>query len=316
MARDETEPRRRGDARPAWEEDAGRAASGLLRHLGSERNLAPNTVDAYRRDLEQFFEFCRRMRANPLAASPQTLRRFLAWLVTRNYARTSVARKAAALRALYRHLVRTKQRADNPSLALATPKRGRSLPGVLRRSQVEALIALPPDDDPYGVRDRAILELLYGGGMRVGELVALDVDSVDFIRRQILVLGKGRKERMVPLGEPATDALRRYLAHARPKLTRSGSPPAALLYNRRGRRMGQRDVRAMVARYAREAAPASVASPHTLRHTFATHLLEGGADLRAVQELLGHSDLRTTQVYTHISNERLRRVYERAHPRA
>lgn len=271
---------------------------------------------AYRRDLEQFFEFCRRGGADPVRARAETVRRFLASRATLKLSRASVARKAASLRSFYRFLVRLGVRPDNPAALLSAPKRGRQLPGVLKRAQVETLLDLPPLDEPVGLRDRAILELLYGSGIRVGELTGLDIDAVDFGRSQVRVLGKGRKERMVPLGEPAGDAIRTYLAVARDTFLAGGSPPAALFYNRRGRRIGQRDVRRLVTRYAREALPGGKGSPHTFRHTFATHLLEGGADLRSVQELLGHADLKTTERYTHVSRERLRRVYELAHPRA
>ncbi len=291
-------------------------ADAFVRHIGSERNLSEHTVAAYRRDLEQYFEFCRRAKADPVTASRKTVRSFLAWLTTTGKARTSVQRKAATLRAFYRFAVRRDVRPDNPASAVATPRAASLLPAVLKRSQVEILIELPPRDDPAGVRDRAMLELLYGCGIRVGELTALDIDEVDFSRGQVRVMGKGRRERIVPMGEPAADALRTYLAKARSSFIGDGSPPAALFYNRRGRRIGQRDVRAVVTKYAREAVPGGKTSPHTLRHSFATHLLEGGADLRAVQELLGHVDLRTTQIYTRVSRERLRAVYELTHPRA
>ena len=288
----------------------------FLRHLSSERNLSPNTVHAYRSDLEQFFEFCRRERSDPLTAKHQTVRRYLAWLTTRGFARASIHRKAATLRAFYKFCVHLGDRVDNPATLVATPKKGSRLPAIIKRSQIEVLLGLPPADDPAGLRDRAILELLYSCGIRVSELTGLDLDEVDFGRAQIRVLGKGDKERIVPMGEPAADALRTYLAKARSTFIRDGSPPAALFYNRRGNRMGQRDVRALVTRYALEAVPGGKVSPHTFRHTFATHLLEGGADLRAVQELLGHVDLKTTQIYTRVSRDRLRRVYELSHPRA
>ena len=301
---------------PSSKTDAIAVAAAFDRHLSAERNLSPNTVAAYRRDLEQFFEFCGRERSDPLTAGQQTVRRYLAWLTTRGFARASVHRKAATLRAFYRFCVRRSVREDNPAALVVTPKRGSRLPAVLKRPQVETLLALPPDDEPVGLRDRAVLELLYGCGVRVGELAGLDIDEVDFARREVRVLGKGRKERVIPLGDPAADALRTYLAKARSSLMRDGSPPGALFYNRKGKRVGQRDVRALVERYVKEAVPGGKASPHTFRHTYATHLLEGGADLRAVQELLGHVDLRTTQIYTRVSRERLRQVYELSHPRA
>lgn len=298
---------------------AGTAAERLAEQFLVElraRDLSPNTVDAYGRDVAEFLRFCERLGADPLRAGPDTVRSFLARQTTLGRARSTVARKAASLRGFYRFALRRKVRPDNPATLVGTPKRARLLPGVLKRREVDALVALPPDDDPYGLRDRAIIELLYGAGIRVSELCGLDVDDVDFRGGRVRVLGKGRKERIVPMGEPAADALRRYLARGRPATVKEGSPAAALLYNRRGRRMGPRDVRSVVYRYAREAAPGAKVSPHTLRHTFATHLLEGGADLRSVQELLGHVDLRTTQIYTQVSRERLREAYERAHPRA
>lgn len=305
-------PKAAVEARPG----AAELGAAFLRHLSAERDLSEHTVAAYRRDLDQYFEFCRRARSDPVAATHQTVRRFLAWLTTRGMARASVHRKAATLRSFYRFCVRRGARADNPATVVSTPKRASLLPAVLKRAQVEILIELPPGDDPAGVRDRAILELLYGCGIRVGELTALDMDELDFSRGQVRVLGKGRKERIIPMGEPASDALRTYLAKARSSFMRDGSPPAALFYNRRGNRIGQRDVRAVVTKYAREAVPGGKTSPHTFRHTYATHLLEGGADLRTVQELLGHVDLRTTQIYTRVSRERLRQVYELTHPRA
>lgn len=296
---------------------SGDAVEKFFLHLVGERNLSSNTVEAYRRDLDQFLEFCARARANVLTANTKTVRAFLAQRTTLGDARTTVARKASALRAFYRFVrERLKLRADNPAAGVVTPKLPRRLPSVVKVSAMERLLTLPPDDDPFGVRDRAILELLYGAGIRVGELVALDLEGIDFHRAAVRVMGKGRKERIVPLGSPALDAIRRYVAHARPSTMKSGSPPAALFYNRRGKRMGQRDVRAMVDRYVREAVPGGKASPHTFRHTFATHLLEGGADLATVRELLGHVDLKTTQIYTQVSRERLRIEYDRAHPRA
>jgi len=296
--------------------DTAAAIDSFIRYLEGERNLSPHTVAAYRTDLEQFAEFCRRLGGEMPVADTQAVRRFLAQLTTREYARASVARKASSIRAFFRYQVRRKVRQDNPASQVVTPKRGRRLPTVLKDAHVEALLSLPPSDDPFGLRDRAILELLYACGFRVGELVGLDVGSIDAHRRQVRVLGKGRKERLVPIGEPALAAVRAYLEDGRPEIVREGSPPAAMFYNRRGKRMGPRDVRAMVANYVREVIPGGKASPHTFRHTFATHLLEEGADLRAVQELLGHVDLRTTQIYTQVSRERMRKAYDESHPRA
>ena len=291
-----------------------RTVEEFLRHLSGERNLSRNTTDAYRRDLEQFVSFCARLGVEPIHADAKTIRRFLAQRGTLGDARTTIARKASTLRAYFRFVVRREHRADNPAAAVVTPKRAHLLPTVLKRSHVDALLELPPRDDPWGARDRAILELLYATGIRVGELTALDLDGLQ--GSSVRVLGKGRKERIVPLGEPARDAIRTYVAQARVATMKEQSPPAALFYNHKGRRIGQRDVRAMVKRYIDEVVPGGKGSPHTFRHTFATHLLENGADLRSVQELLGHVDLRTTQIYTHISRERLRSSYDTAHPRA
>jgi integrase/recombinase XerC len=295
---------------------SGDAIEDFLRHLGGERNLSPNTVAAYRRDLSQFIEFCARLRIDPMRADAKALRRFLAQRMTRGDARTTIARKASCLRTFYRFAVRRKLRADNPAALVAAPKRARTLPQIIKNSQIDTLLGLPPADDPFGTRDRAILEVLYGAGVRVGELTALDLEDVDFAAARLRVMGKGRKERLVPLGQPGMDALRHYITHARGRTIREGSPPAALFYNRKGRRIGQRDVRAMVEKYAKEVIPGGKVSPHTFRHTFATHLLEGDADLRSVQELLGHVDVKTTQIYTQVSRERLRKVYDQAHPRA
>lgn len=286
-----------------------------LQHLRA-RDLSPNTIAAYRTDLEEFADYCARAHVAPIDADAEVVRGFLASRTVLGRARTSVARKASAIRGYYRFCVRAGLRKDNPASAVITPKRGSRLPNILPRDAVDPLLALPPDDDPIGIRDGTILEVLYGGGVRVGELVALDVDDLDLPAGRALVRGKGRKERIVPLGDPATAALRAYLSGARAAMQRATSPAGALFLNRKGKRMGVRDVRAMVEMYAAEALPGHHVTPHTFRHTYATHLLEGGADLRSVQELLGHADLRTTQIYTHVSRERLRSVYDRAHPHA
>jgi integrase/recombinase XerC len=206
----------------------------------------------------------------------------------------------------------------NPADDLLTPKLDRPLPRVLKAADAARLCVLPPDDDPVGARDRAILELLYGSGLRVGELCGLDLEDLDLRQRAVRVTGKGDKERRVPIGEPAHRALRLYLSQARSSFLESRelvSESHVLFLNSRGRRLSPRSVRALLAKYLAGEGRAPV-NPHALRHSFATHLLDGGADLRAVQELLGHESLATTQIYTHVSTDRLRAVYEQSHPRA
>jgi integrase/recombinase XerC len=318
------------------------ALEAFVAHLRDERGLSVNTVAAYGRDMTQFLQFAGRGGVtDPAQVEPLLLRRFLALQRTRGLAAASIARKAAALRSGFRFLARRGFVEDDPAAGLGVPRGPKRLPVVLKPRQVDRLLAGPDPVDPVGLRDRAILELLYATGIRVGELCGLHLGDVDLAADTVLVLGKGAKERIVPFGEPARAALLDYLAKGRAAMlptpgkpassapdqerpassTRSGGRgiPAdqdALFFNRRGKPMTQRDVRGMLERYRVAAGVPAGTSPHTLRHSYATHLLEGGADLRAVQELLGHVALTTTQTYTHVSNERLRRVYEQAHPRA
>jgi integrase/recombinase XerC len=304
------------------------AVAAFVAHLRDERGLSPHTVAAYQRDATQFLSFAGRAGVtDPAAVEPLLLRRFLALQRTRGLQASSIARKGAALRALFRFLARRGLVAEDPAAGLGVPRGPRRLPVVLKARQVDRLLAGPRPVDPVGLRDRAILELLYATGIRVGELCGLRLGDVDLAVDTVRVLGKGAKQRVVPFGEPARVALLAYLAGGRsamlPAPARPGGREAAatadreaLFFNRRRRPMTQRDVRGMLERYRVAAGAPAGTSPHTLRHSFATHLLEGGADLRAVQELLGHAALTTTQTYTHVSNERLRRVYEQAHPRA
>jgi integrase/recombinase XerC len=316
------------------------ALEAFVAHLRDERGLSGHTVAAYRRDLTQFLQFAGRAGVtDPAQVDPLLLRRFLALQRTRGLAAASIARKAAALRSGFRFLARRGLVADDPAAGLGVPRGPKRLPVVLKPRQVDRLLAGPDPVDPIGLRDRAILELLYATGIRVGELCGLRLGDVDLAADTVLVLGKGGKQRVVPFGEPARVALLDYLVKGRAAMlpgpdqprpasarARTGAAPApgpdgtgdreALFFNRRRRPMTQRDVRGMLERYRVAAGAPAGTSPHTLRHSYATHLLEGGADLRAVQELLGHVALTTTQTYTHVSNERLRRVYEQAHPRA
>jgi integrase/recombinase XerC len=308
------------------------ALEAFVAHLRDERGLSAHTVAAYRRDLTQFLRFAGRAGVtDPAQVEPLLLRRFLALLRTRGLAAASIARKAAALRSGFRFLARRGLVPDDPAAGLGAPRGPRRLPVVLKPRQVDRLLAGPEPVDPVGLRDRAILELLYATGIRVGELCGLRLGDVDLAADTVLVLGKGAKQRIVPFGEPARAALLDYLGNGRAAMVPGpdGAAPAtrasrrdsradgdALFFNRRRKPMTQRDVRGMLERYRVATGAPAGTSPHTLRHSYATHLLEGGADLRAVQELLGHVALTTTQTYTHVSNERLRRVYEQAHPRA
>ena len=294
-----------------------RLIQAFVDHLALERRLSPHTVAAYRTDLFSLSTFLERAGADLASATYPQLRRWLAHLATRGYARASVARKAASVRALYRFLVSRRLVRANPASMLASPKRESVLPAVLKAREAEELVEAPAADDPVALRDRTIFELLYGAGLRVSELCALDVGDVDLDRGRVRVFGKGGKEREVPLGEPATEAVERYLRAGRGGIAPDGGDDAAaLLFNRRRKRMTPRDVRGVVERYRRSVLAGRRTSPHTLRHSFATHLMEGGADIRAVQELLGHASLQTTQRYTHVSRARLFGAYRDSHPRA
>lgn len=299
----------------------------FLAHLRDERGLSVNTVAAYRRDVTQLFEFTARAGAgDPADVDVLLLRRFLAHLRACGMGASTMRRKIAALRACFRYLERRGVVRCDPAAELATPRMERRLPVVLKEREVAALLAGPVAGDPVGLRDRAVLELLYATGMRVGELCGLRLGDVDLRTQTARVLGKGARERIVPFGVPARAAVEEYLEGGRPAMLAGAGGPRvarggavardALFFNRRGRPLSQRDVRGLLAGYRERVGIPAGTSPHTLRHSFATHLLEGGADLRVVQELLGHVALTTTQAYTHLSKERLRRVYDQAHPRA
>jgi integrase/recombinase XerC len=276
---------------------------------------APSTVDAYRRDLAAFFTWAERLGLNsPGDVQRTTVRRYLAYLATRGFARRTISRRASALRRYFGWARRVGAVTNDPTAGLSAPRGEARLPRVLHPDELRSLLHEPASAGPEGardLRDTALLELLYGSGLRVAEASALDVDDLDLAQGRVRVWGKGGKQRVVPLSEPAADALRRWLADGRGELATEASPAAALFLNLRGRRMTPRDARRVLDR--RAVAPTH---PHALRHTFATHLLDGGADLRVVQELLGHADLATTQRYTHVSKERLRSVFDATHPRA
>jgi integrase/recombinase XerC len=292
----------------------------FTRHLRSERGLSEHSVRAYRGDVASLLEHAGRMGRGGVAdLDLLTLRSWLAGQATRGRARTTLARRAAAARTFTAWAHRQGLAATDAGSLLATPRTGRSLPGVLRRDEADALLdvaGLAADEQtPVSLRDLAVLEVLYASGIRVGELCGLDVDDVDRSRRVLRVLGKGAKERTVPIGAPAAQALDRWLADGRPALATAHSGPALFL-GARGRRLDPRTVRRSVHRLLRHVPGAPDLGPHGLRHSAATHLLEGGADLRSVQELLGHATLATTQIYTHVSVDRLKATYDQAHPRA
>jgi site-specific recombinase XerD len=298
----------------------------LAEFVGSLTNLSANTLAAYRSDLDGFVAWAGRAGVeDPVAVDRVLLRRYLAHLTTRRYAARSVARKAAALRRYFGWLRRVGAIPTDPARTLRAPQGEGRLPRVLTVPELEVLLDEPPvriEDDPVErrLRDDAVLEVLYGCGLRVGELCGLDLPDVALRTRTLTVWGKGGKQRQVPLGQPAADALEGWLRRGRPAVLAMTEPgrgrdhvaeDAAVFLNQRRQRLTPRDVRRILDR--RAVAPTH---PHALRHSYATHLLDGGADLRVVQELLGHTDVATTQIYTHVSKERLKQVYGQTHPRA
>jgi len=284
-----------------------------VRALRLERGLSEHTATAYGRDLGQFGAFLEERGIDLLKASSEDVRVFLGGGAWRPSTR---ARKAAALRSFYREAVQDSMVAADPTRALAGIRLESGLPKVLSVSEVDRLLSLPKTD-PYGLRDRAILETLYGAGLRASELLDLRLQDVDFDVGFVRTVGKGDKERVVPLGRTALQALQAYLQRGRPALGKAGVLKAPELFlSNRGRRLSRQGLHLIIKRYAGAAGLSGDVSAHTLRHSFATHLLEGGADLRAVQEMLGHADLSTTQIYTHVSSVHLQKIYLDAHPRA
>ncbi|MFC5493237.1 tyrosine recombinase XerC [Nocardioides caricicola] len=290
------------------------------RHLAVERDLTAHTVRAYVADVCGLLDHAARLGLGDVAELDlRTLRSWLAKQQTLGKSRTTIARRATAARVFTAWLARTGRAPTDAGASLGSPKAHKTLPPVLRADEASDLIRAATeaadDGSPVGLRDVAMLELLYATGIRVGELAGLDIDDLDRERNVVRVFGKGRKERTVPFGRPAARAVDFWLKHARPLLVVEGSGPALFL-GARGKRIDQRAVREMVHRRIAEVPGAPDIGPHGLRHTAATHLLEGGADLRSVQELLGHASLATTQLYTHVTTDRLRRAYQQAHPRA
>ena len=289
----------------------------FITYLIAEKNVSPYTVRNYRREIEQFLSFLKEQGIDSWdEVDRHVLRRYLAWLQAQGYAKASITRRISELRSFCRYLVREGILEANPVRAISSPRVPKRLPNYLELEEVEALLAAPDLTSPQGQRDRAILEVLYASGLRVSELVSLNLRNVNLYRGEIRVWGKGAKERVALLGEPACRALKRYIEDGRPKLLRGNKPTNALFLNRSGGRLSTRSVSNILDKYAKLAGLGRRVTPHIIRHTFATHLLDGGADLRTVQELLGHADLTSTQIYTHVSQARAREVYLKAHPRA
>ncbi|HYO12450.1 MAG TPA: tyrosine recombinase XerC [Thermoanaerobaculia bacterium] len=293
-----------------------------LEHIREERNLSPQTVRGYEHDLLLFLEFLavdflgkEPREVRPEEVDALAVRSFLAAMTRRGLAKRSQARALSAVRSLFRFACREGLLAANPAQAVRSPKIPKTLPRHLRPGEIENLIEAPEGDEPLARRDRAILELLYASGLRVSELVGLDWPDIDLSARVLRVMGKGGKERMVPFGRAAGEALRRWL-EVWESVRKPVDDSEPVFLSPRGVRLGDRAVRHLIDKWVDAAALAKGVHPHTLRHTFATHLLENGADLRAIQELLGHNSLSTTQKYTHLEVERLLAVYREAHPRA
>jgi tyrosine recombinase XerC len=296
----------------SWEEALAAYDRALL-----GRGAAERTRRAYRNDLSQFATWAKeRGLGGPDEVQHRDVRLFAARLSESGAAAATVARKLASVRGFYDQLVRDGSMGQNPADLVGSPKRPGKLPKVLAPEQMAELLDRIPAHTPLEVRDRAMFELTYSCGLRCEEIVTLDLASVDFESEQLRVRGKGGKERLLPVGEPAQRALERYLESARPALLLGEPTEPALLLSRRGRRLSSSDVRRRLRRWVREAAIGAGLSPHSLRHAFATHLLEGGADLRSIQELLGHASISTTQIYTRVDPSRLRRQYEQSHPRS
>jgi integrase/recombinase XerD len=312
-------PERAADPQPSPRFEA--LVLDFLAHLEFERGLSRNTLAAYRTDLLQFGRFLAGRERDATTATAGDLADFLSLISdgdgngTPACASATVHRKAACLRSFYRHLRREELIEDDPAAELATPRRGKKLPEVLSYGEVQKLLAQPRGDEDTVSRDRALLELMYASGLRASETISLEVGDVDLEEGVLRARGKGSKERVVPVGDKAIAAIRVYLRSGRPALVRNHEEPKLFL-NFRGGPLTRQGLYKIVLRHAETAGLKGKMSPHTLRHSFATHLLSGGCDLRSVQEMLGHADLSTTQLYTHLSGEELKQVYFKAHPRA
>jgi integrase/recombinase XerC len=294
---------------------------GFLNHLQVEKNASGMTIVSYRTDLNQFFEFLSELNSLPRELvskelfNHKSVRDYLAHLQNKGFSRSTMARKLATLRSFVRYLCREEVLEGNPIAAVATPKQEKRLPRFLYPQEIETLIEAPDTSRVSGLRDQAILELLYGTGIRVSELVALNLNNIDTQNGYVKVTGKGGKERIVPMGKKACLAVDKYLPLRQKSIRKDPNLELAVFLNKFGQRLTARSVRNIINKYVQQVALNQKVSPHTLRHTFATHLVNGGADLRSVQELLGHVKLSTTQVYTHVTTERIKSVHDKNHPR-
>jgi integrase/recombinase XerC len=293
------------------------AVEQFLQYLRIERNAAEHTIKSYREDLTALLEFLEDERGQlpaPRQLTPSDLRQYVAALHEAGYAKSSVARHLASLRSFFRFALRQQLVDHNPAKPLRNPRPDRKLPHFLTTKEIQQLLSAPPANEPLGLRDRAILETMYSAGLRVSETVAVDDEDLDLAEQLVRIRGKGRRERLAPLGRYAIEALEQWLA--RRQLAGDVGPQRPVFVNKFGRRLTTRSVARMLQKYLTQTGLDLRTTPHTLRHSFATHLLDRGADIRSVQELLGHKSLVTTQIYTHVSTSGLRQAYQAAHPRA
>jgi integrase/recombinase XerC len=298
------------------EEGVAKLFSGYIRYLEAERHSSKYTIRNYTQDLRHFLKFLNTENVATLdMVDRHLLRRYIASLQEQGFEKSSVSRKLSAIRSFYNYLVQLNLLSVNPILVISAPKLDKRLPAFLSSDEVIRLLDMPDTSTPKGQRDKAVLEILYASGLRVSEIASLNLGNMNLETREILVWGKGSKERMTLIGEPAAAAIDRYLREGRRQLL-GNSKGDALFVNRYGRRLSQRSIQKAISRYAIAAGIDKRVFPHMMRHSFATHLLDGGADLRVVQELLGHANLSTTQIYTHVTQSRIRTVYLSAHPRA
>lgn len=291
----------------------------FLRYLKVERNCSDLTIKSYREDLELLWQYLTDsfgQAPQPSAITPLDLRTYVSAMHEAGYAKSSVSRRLASLRSYFRFAQREGLCDSNPAKPLRNPRRDRKLPHFLSSREIGKLLSAPPKSDPMGLRDRAILETLYSAGLRVSELVGINSDDLDLEDGLVRVRGKGKRERLAPLGRFAVKAIRDWLRKRQPANGQSKKEASAVFLNKFGKRLTTRSVARMLEKYLKLTGLDLRTSPHTLRHSFATHLLDGGADIRSVQELLGHKSLVTTQIYTHVSTAGLRQAYEKAHPRA